>query len=89
MSHARSRTVLQRLLRDLAGEVEASKVEVTLSDLIRRVLATPDPSDGLPTFMPYLDDQGQQVWAERARLSQDQWRRSLEYLSVRVQAELE
>lgn len=80
-------TLRQHLLR-VAEEIARATPEPQPSHWIRRVLAAPDSRDGLPLFMPYLDDRGREVWGERSQFSEEQWNRALQYVAQRVRAEL-
>ncbi len=79
---------LRRRLIELASNSNRGEAQ-TLADLVRHLLTTPSPEDGLPAFMPYRDPEGREVWAERASLSPEQWERVLEFALQRLQSELD
>lgn len=75
---------LRRRITQVAGGPEPHSV----AQLLRYLLTTPDPT-GLPAFMPYWDDEGNEVWAESGSLSDAQWRRVRAYALCRVREALE
>jgi hypothetical protein len=55
---------------------------------IRQLLAEPNAEDGLPAFLPLLDEHQREVWVERSVITDEERARAFAYARALVAREL-